>query len=162
MKLIKYKKITNPGARGKEKSNLTKWFNLYCRLRDMRLSEDGSIYYNCCACGRRIEVRLFSTREIYNGRGHHASHYFNSDKYPAVEYNEDNINLSCKQCNRRLHGNKDAYEINLIKKIGEDRFDALCIAKERIWKPGILEIIDLKDKYRALAKIEAERLNIKV
>ena len=161
MKIKKYKKLTNVGALSKEKSKLTRWFNLYVRLRDMEVTEDGKVYYLCCACGRRVDVTLFSTREIYNGKDHHASHYFNSDKYPAVEYNEDNVNLSCKQCNRRLHGNKDAYEINLMKKIGEDRFANLCVAKQRIWKPGILEIIDLEEEYKRKAKAESERLGIK-
>lgn len=162
MKIKKYKKITNADGLKKEKAELTIWFNRYIRLRDMQKSEDGGIYYFCCACGRKIDVSLFSTREIYNGRDHHASHYFNSDKYPSVEYNEDNVNLSCKQCNRRLHGNKDAYEINLIKKIGGDRFEKLRIAKEKIWKPGILQIIDLIEEYKKKAKTEAKRLGVKI
>ena len=162
MKLKQYKKLTNVNALGKEKEKLRSCFNLYTRLRDMQKDANGLIFYYCIACGRETDVILFSDRSIYNGRHHHASHYFNTDKYPSVEFDEDNVNLSCAQCNRRLHGNKDAYEINLRKKIGDERFDALVFRKNQIWKPGILEIEDLIRVYKHKAKTEAERLRIKV
>lgn len=162
MESKQYKKLTNANSLEREKNKLRNWFNLYCRLRDMRTDDNGFIYYLCCACGKKMEVVLFSDRSIYNGRQHHASHYANTDKYASVEFDEDNVNLSCAQCNRRLHGNKDAYEINLRKKIGDERFDALVFRKNQIWKPGILEIEDLIRVYKHKAKTEAERLRIKV
>lgn len=162
MTVKQYKKIKNDGELKKSKAVLTKWFNLYCRLRDFQIDLNGNIFYYCCACGRKIDVTLFSDRSIYNGKDHHASHFRNSDQYGSVEYNEDNVNCSDKQCNRALHGNKDAYQINLIKKIGKQRFEKLIRDSNKTNKLNILDIDRMIYEYKDKCHIRAKELSIKI
>lgn len=54
-----------------------------------------------------------------------AGHYFKSELYSCVRFNENNIHLQCEQCNCFEEGNLDMYEPNLIKKIGIEAFTDL-------------------------------------
>jgi len=161
MNIKTFKRITNTDELEKSKKRLTTKFNLFIRLRDMLIDINNNIFYYCIGCGRRIDVVLFSDRSIYNGKDHHASHYFNSDRFASVEYDEHNVNLSCKQCNTRLHGNKDQYKISLLKKIGEKNLEKLETKRNKTGKLNILEIEELEFFYSERSKSEARRLKIK-
>ncbi len=145
----------------KAENNLVKWLHLYIRLRDLK-KENGRIYGRCISCFKELEVKLFSDGSIYNGRELHAGHYFKSHQYASVKYDEDNIHLQCSRCNRQLHGNESQYQINLIKKIGEENFEMLKKRSKLVKKFNILEIEELIKTYKNKAKAEAERLQIKI
>lgn len=184
MKISDYKKLNNDKELKKSKKKLRTVFNLFIRLRDFSVERlptssaynltnstanttenvYGRITGKCIACGKTIEVELFQDGSIMNGRSLHASHYFNTDKYPNVEFNEDNVHLSCAKCNSPLglHGNKEHYFLNLIKKIGKKRYEALVLAKNTIKKPDILEIDRMCFEYRDKCRTEAKKLGIKI
>lgn len=77
-------------------------FGKYIRLRDSRGGEVGL----CISCGRMSHYKESD-----------AGHYI-SRKHKATKYNELNVNLQCKYCNRHLKGNIIKYRINLVKKYG--------------------------------------------
>lgn len=73
-------------------------FNSYIRARD---NDKG-----CISCGRSIQV---------------AGHYFSQGHYPALQFNEVNVNAQCTRCNRHLHGNLIHYRSGLVKRYGEQK-----------------------------------------
>jgi len=165
MKISQYKKINNDRELEKSKKTLTRWFNLYIRLSGFTLvKETGEIKGKCIACGKTLCLERFSDGSVMNGRDFVASHFFDSDKYPNIQYYEDNLSLSCNRCNSPygLHGNKSNYQPNLIKKIGQKRFDKLILAKNTISKLNILDIDRMVFEYKDRCKIEAKRLGIKI
>ena len=164
MKLKDYKKISNPVELRNLKTKLKKKFNKYIVLRDLTKNEDtGEISGTCIACQKKIEVNLFSDRSIANGRQINASHFFNTDKYPGLEFYEDNLHASCSRCNSPygLHGNKEHYQVNLLLKIGEERYNKLLRLSKTVIRPDILLIDKMIIEYGEKVKTEAKRLGIK-
>ena len=82
-----------------------KVFNLYIRERDLALP--------CISCQRHHTGQF------------HAGHYRTTKAAPQLRFNEDNCNKQCQPCNVHLSGNIGEYRINLIKKIGLERVEAL-------------------------------------
>ena len=165
MKIKTYKKITNDKELKKSKKTLTRWFNLTRRLAGFTLNpKNNEITGTCIACGKTLRLERFSDGSILNGRDFHASHLYDKDKYPNLEYVEDNVWLSCNRCNSPLglHGNKTEYRINHLKKIGQERVDKLERQRHRVYKPNILDIDRMIFEYKDKSKIEANRLGIKI
>jgi len=101
-------------------------FNKYIRLRDKDLP--------CISCQRH-----------HNGQ-YHAGHFKSVGAHPELRFNENNNHKQCAPCNNHLSGNQLEYRINLIKKIGLDKVEALeCWSGAK--KYTIDEIIEVKDKY---------------
>lgn len=100
------------------KADLQKVFNEFIRLRDTQISQ-GRKFFTCISCGQPKE--LFEM---------HAGHFFPVGGHEAVRFNEDNVHGQCKYCNYFKHGNPVAYKKNLIKKIGQERFDKLEIRSQ--------------------------------
>ncbi|EKN4696954.1 recombination protein NinG [Yersinia ruckeri] len=67
----------------------------------------------CISCGR------------YQAYGWHAGHFRTIAKASQIRYIEDNINKQCSECNTHQSGNITPYRINLVKKIGAQRVEAL-------------------------------------
>ena len=130
----------------KLKKKLTEVFNKYIRLRDV--DENG--FGNCISCGNTLKYKAPNTQ---------AGHY-----YPApvetLRYNEANVNLQCKGCNHFKSGNLIEYRKGLLKKIGEERIQALDILAEMYKADGYthdrftleFKISEYKDKISKLAK----------
>ena len=180
-----YKKINNSKEYDLAFNRLKLYFNLYIRLRDFNRegqfgetldTEQGinrargvsntyeRITAKCIACGKTLNLELFSDKSIMNGREMAASHFFNTDVYASVEFYEDNVHLSCARCNSPygLHGNKEHYQTNLVKKIGDARFEQLIFEKNKIKKYNILELDVLAKEYRDKAKQRAKELGVKI
>ena len=81
-------------------------FNRYIRLRDM--------HKPCVSCGQ----------SPYKGQ-RHASHYRTRAAAPQLSYNVFNVAASCSQCNNHKSGNVVEYRIELVRRIGEERVQAL-------------------------------------
>jgi len=93
----------NKDTRGLMKICVRK-FNEYIRLRDRHEA--------CINCG--------SWRTLQAG------HFYPASSYQGLRFDEDNVNGECLKCNfydSQSHAYK--YRANLIKKIGEDRFNQL-------------------------------------
>lgn len=80
-------------------------FNRYIRLRDRDEP--------CISCGRFHEGQW------------HAGHYRTVGAAGHLRFNEDNVHKQCAPCNNHKSGNVTEYRINLVKKIGVERVEAL-------------------------------------
>lgn len=54
-----------------------------------------------------------------------AGHYFKAELYSSLKFHEDNIHGQCEQCNLRMEGNLNAYELNLPERIGAEKYEDL-------------------------------------
>lgn len=110
-------------------NDLQKVFNEFIRFRDKGKP--------CVSCGCRVE-----------GNGH-ASHFFSVGSNPNVRFNEDNVHVSCVECNLHRHGNLAEYSLRLPRRIGRERFDMLVVkAKQSLLKLSIPEIKEKNEYYR--------------
>jgi predicted nucleic acid-binding Zn ribbon protein len=106
-------------------------FNKYIRLRDKGQP--------CISCGRWHAGQI------------HAGHYRSVGAAPQLRFNEDNTSSQCMPCNAHKSGNAVEYRINLVKKIGVERVEAL----ERDNEPKkytLEEIKEIQKKYKAKCK----------
>lgn len=109
--------------------------NAYVRKRDS-INEFGD--FICISCSR------LKPKSQCN-----AGHYFSRGNYGSVRFNLDNIHAQCIQCNLHLHGNLIPYQKNLIKKIGQERYDSLdMMAHFRGYKHDRFMLIDIIEKYK--------------
>lgn len=69
--------------------------------------------YGCISCGTTTAIAW------------HAGHYRTTAAAPQLRFNPDNIWLQCSACNVHKSGNIEAYRINLVQLIGEERVQAL-------------------------------------
>ena len=98
------------------KAILDREFSIYIRKRDSE--EFGGDYFRCISCGK---IKSFAQADC--------GHYF-SRRHMATRYDEDNCHAECKYCNRFDAEHLENYRRNLIKKIGQKRFDLLSIRKQ--------------------------------
>lgn len=128
----KEKKIRKEGLKTHKDylNDLQKVFNEFIRVRDKGKP--------CVSCGC-----------IVNGNGH-ASHFFSVGSHPNVRFNEDNVHVSCVECNLHRHGNLAEYSLRLPRRIGQERFDMLVVkAKQSLLKLSIPEIKEKIEYYRS-------------
>lgn len=105
---------------------LQKVFNTFIRLRD----KDEP----CISCGTTSKTIKYD-----------AGHYFTVGGYPNLRFDEDNVHKQCSNnCNMKLSGNIIEYRPRLIKKIGEERFEALEFRARN--ESGKLSIPEIKEK----------------
>jgi hypothetical protein len=102
-------------------------FNLWIRMRDERKP--------CISCGR------------VSGCQFHAGHYRTTKAAPQLRFNEDNCSKQCAQCNNHLSGNITEYRIELVKRIGVERVEALENNNE-LHRYTIDEAKEIKRVYR--------------
>lgn len=81
-------------------------FNEYVRMRDSNKP--------CVSCGQ----------SPYQGQ-RHASHYRSRGAASHLAFNLYNVHASCAQCNSSKSGNIIPYRIELIRRIGQERVEAL-------------------------------------
>ena len=100
------------------KARLDREFSLYVRLRD---SSGG--YFRCISCGR---TKPFAQADC----GH-----YHSRRHMATRWDEDNAHAECRSCNRFRADHMIGYRENLVRKIGQMRFDKLAwkAAQTRRW-----------------------------
>jgi len=135
-------------------SHSLKWWKLktkkvlhkYIQLRDV-VVKNGSVYAQCLACKKVWELTT-----SYDWKNFHASHRFRADLFQSVEFNEDNIHGCCYNCNRRLSGNLGDYDINLRKKIGDERYNELIRKKNQPHKLTIVELEKIFNEYKTKVK----------
>lgn len=115
------------------------YFNPYIRLRDHSLP--------CISCG--IRTGQF-----------HAGHYRSVGHNPSLRFNEDNVHKQCAQCNNYKRGNVSEYRLNLIKKIGIKRVEALEQNNHEPIKLTVSEIKGLITVYKLKIKNCKDRLDL--
>lgn len=92
-------------------NKLDRVFSLYIRLRDVMPNG----YVRCISCGK---IKKFEDVDC----GH-----FHSRRHMSTRYDEDNCSAECRYCNRFSADHLIGYQLNLIKKIGEKRFELLNV-----------------------------------
>ena len=85
-------------------------FNAFIRLRDMIAG------HPCISSGRPLD---------WSGNMTDCGHYRSTGAAPQLRFNEDNAHAQSKHDNRFLSGNVVDYRVNLIKRIGLERVEAL-------------------------------------
>jgi hypothetical protein len=108
-------------------NDLQKVFNAYIRERDKGKQ--------CISCSVNLHNKTV-----------HASHFWSVGAYPNLRFNENNVHASCDHCNLHLHGNIANYALNLPKRIGQAKFDALN--DSRNGAPLKLTVDEIKEKIR--------------
>lgn len=81
-----------------------------------------------------------------SGLAENAGHFWHN----VLDFDEENINGQCVNCNKWNHGRLAVYSVYLLKKIGKKRFDALDIRHSRDIAPPKRDeqyYQDIIDKY---------------
>jgi len=115
-------------------NELQEIFNKFIRLRDKDLP--------CISCGTTKKGIIYS-----------AGHYQTVGGHANLRFNEDNCWKQCLfYCNKSQHGNLIPYRIELVKRIGIERVEALESNLAKPLKLSIHEIEELKSHYRSKIK----------
>ena len=138
---IKKKKTTKKAPKTNIQTLINKLdrvFSLYIRLRDSR--PFGYKGFKCISCGK---IKPFDQADC--------GHYY-SRRNMATRFDEENCNSECKACNRFSADHLIGYRENLIKKIGQQRFDMLTWKHNSVKKWSEFELQELIKYYTALTK----------
>lgn len=114
------------------KAKLDRIFSEYVRLRD----SDSTGYGRCISCGK-----------VVFWKDADAGHYVNR-KHMSLRYDESNVNLQCRSCNRFDEGNMIGYNHGLIEKYGDKVISYLDIKRHNISKIGPTEYTVLIKHYQ--------------
>ena len=137
----KEKRIFNAETRRRKQSIKTRsdWikeaqveFNAFIRSRDS--------LKGCISCTDTL-------RDIYTGGQYDAGHYRSRGSAPELRFHEDNCFKQCKKCNRQLSGNVVEMRKGILKRIGQERLDAIEGPHEPK-KYTIEELKEIKKHYR--------------
>ncbi len=110
------------------------WCHKYIRLRDKDLP--------CVSCGC-----------YYNELNKlQAGHFKNDGNHAMVRYHEDNIAGQCVRCNMHKGGEEKRYEVELRKRIGDDRVDHVLSIAFEVKDYSIEELKGIIDTYKQKVK----------
>lgn len=112
------------------------WCNKYVRLRDTVAKGWGY----CCTCGTIV---------VDGDAGHFIGKGFGGKS--GVRYDERNINLQCRSCNRFAEGKKLEYRKFMVKVYGEEVIEELEL-KHHINNYTMEDLIGLKIYYQEKCK----------
>jgi hypothetical protein len=132
-------RVESQGAKSKLMQRAQTSFNAYIRARDAK--------HGCISCGT-----LKAVNGGYTGAGGwDAGHYRSRGASPELRFNEDNCFKQCVRCNRDSSGNVVNMRIGILKRIGQERLDAIEGPRE----PAKYTANDLREiaaKYKAKLK----------
>lgn len=121
---------------------LDKVFSLYIRLRD---AMPGGCF-RCVSCG---QIKPFAQAD--------AGHYY-SRRHMSTRFDEDNVHAECRACNRFKADHLIGYRENLIRRIGQMRFDKLEWKSRQAKHWTDFELKELIRYYSALVeKLEKDK-----
>lgn len=134
----------------RSKPNLTKKldkvFSAYIRLRDAMPSG----YFRCISCA---QIKPFDQADC--------GHFF-SRRNMSVRFDEDNCHAECRGCNRFSSDHLIAYQANLIRKIGMQRFELLSAKSHQSKQWANFELEAIIKHYTAEVKRLSSLKGIKV
>lgn len=141
---MKYSKRTQCGHRFQNKHTITTldkalWrvFTQFIKLRD---SKGG--FASCISCQKWCPVSEMD-----------CGHFISRNK-KATKYNEQNVNLQCRKCNRFLSGRQFEHGLNIDRKYGKGTAEKiLALSQQRcklssIWYEEMIK--EYKEKIRRL------------
>lgn len=122
--------MKKPKSLPKLKADLQEVFNAYVRRRDAELP--------CISCWQYKPLQ--------------AGHYFAVKGYDGLRYDEDNVHGECAGCNCFDESHLIGYGRNLVKRIGQERYDALVERAAEYKRNGNKwsrsELIEMIEKYK--------------
>lgn len=119
------------------KDKLDRIFSEYIRRRD---SDKHTGYGRCISCGR-----------IIHWRDGDAGHYVNR-QHMSLRYDERNVHLQCRKCNRFDEGNMLGYTQALIRKYGDKILDYLSAKRHNVCRMS-------QSDYEVLIKRYQDKIN---
>lgn len=142
----KYSKKTLPQLKELAQTH----FNKFIRLRDT----DDYGYGRCISCNKSMNIPSPDS---------HAGHLF-PKTHSRLRFDEDNVNLQCKQCNYFKHSNGPNYMIGLEAKIGGLRLVGLKFRSrdKHPHKWDRFTLIDIIETYKAECKELAKTKMFKI
>ena len=123
-------------------AKLDREFALYIRLRDAMPSG----LFRCISCG---QIKPFEQSDC----GH-----YHSRTHMATRWNEANCNAECHYCNRFSADHLIGYRENLIRKIGQSRFDLLQVMarSSRKWSDFELKLM-IEHYHREVVRLSIQK-----
>lgn len=142
-KSLNRKKIVDKALK-KEKSvavlkgELQEIFNTYIRYRDTKYDK-GQPYFICISCNNPKPLDQMN-----------AGHFWPVGGHEAVRYDEDNVHGQCIHCNNFASNGvvMQKYQINLVKRIGHEKFTTLSLRRFNKSKMMRFELQLLIDEYK--------------
>lgn len=131
-------KLLNKKSLATLKKELQEVFNKYIRMRDTK-HDKGTPYFICISCNQPKGLDQMN-----------AGHFWSVGGHEAVRYDEDNVHGQCIHCNNFANGGDvtRAYEMRLLNKIGEKRFDDLAMRRFNKSKMMAFEVELLIGQYK--------------
>ena len=126
------------------KTKLDRIFSEYIRLRDVNENGAG----RCISCGKFVHYKNAD-----------AGHYVNRS-IMSLRYDEKNVNLQCRHCNRFQEGNMIGYNHGLVEKYGDGVINYLNIKRFNFCKMGKFEYEVLIKEYKIKVKELKKQKNI--
>ena len=119
-------KIRHKSGKTKLIEEADRWFSRRIRLEDAGLNGLGK----CIDCGATLLIKDGDCGHFYSRR-----HF-------ATRWEPDNCFLQKKRCNMDMNRPEinEGYRTNLIKRIGQERFDTITLKKGNTWKPLPFEL----------------------
>lgn len=141
VKVKRNKKIPATRSIPSLEKKLDRIFSRFIRLRDTKAWDFK--YGRCISCGR---IKPYDQLDC----GH-----FHSRIHRNTRYDEDNCHCECRFCNRISADHLIAYQQNLIKKIGQERFDLLMVKAKMPCKRSAFELeLLIKEYEKKVKKLE--------
>lgn len=125
---------------------LDRVFALYIRLRDVMPNG----YFQCISCGK---IKPWPKGQC--------GHYW-SRRHMATRFSEDNCNCECSECNVFSADHLAQYGPNLIRKIGQSRFDELNWKHQSVKNWTEVELKEMIDFYKKKVKYLSSEKGIPV
>jgi hypothetical protein len=133
------KRVDSQGIKAKAMKAAQSAFNAFIRERDKDLP--------CVSCGKYT-----AASGGYRGAGgFDAGHYRSRGANPELRFNEDNVFKQCVACNRDKSGNVVNMRIEILKRIGQERLDAIE-GEHEIVKYTLDDLKEIAAKYRKKTK----------
>ena len=155
---------TMPGqSNAKDKTGLKKAKNksYYMKLADLWFSRYIRVKHSVnvggeCYCKDIITGKLYAANNIDNG------HYF-SRSHMSTRFDEDNCRPQNRSSNRfRGEADKEKFRINLIKEIGQERFDELEIrSRKTVFNYSLDDLKILADVFKIGTKEQIKLKGVK-
>ncbi len=137
-----YYRKKNTSTKSSAVERLDRVFSKYIRLRDAMAG--GA--FRCISCGRMLPIAKAD-----------CGHFF-SRRHMSTRFDEDNCHAECARCNRFDAEHLFGYQLNLIRKIGKQRFDLLAVKANTTKKWSDFELEALIKHYKAkVAELEKEK-----
>lgn len=116
-------------------------FSLYVRTRDCILTTGTTEWGACVTCGKVKHIKELQAGHYVDGRSN------------SVLFVEEIVNAQCYSCNCMKNGNKDSYNLFMLKKYSKKKIESFIGLKYEQKKYTVNDYKNIEKKY--IKKTEA-------